>query len=441
MRRWTPHIISVVLLAVAGMYFWGTAVSTAWARLAALQTIEPYAFAVHEQLLFNFAESRDFFQTIHKGYDDTWAWSGHRALTLPITGLLYGLAPQPLWLAQIMLTGVLLGAIPAALLGMRATNSGFGLAWGGLLYLFAPVTMIMATQDYQDLVYALPFLVFSIWALSSGKWWLSILGAMVAIMPREECVPMAIAIAALCPPWDRETSRPKWKMWGFNIAVTLAVVGLFVGWSEHAYPMAEAGYDMPLSGAIKGVTGETTGAIFVEGWLYLERFYALMLIPLGFLIFAAPNTALPGIGLIAFHMTIPEGHGIDRSWSGHCHHMAPAAAFLIAAMIQGGGRLLRLLAGQTRRRQIAAVVVAAMLLGVSGKTWQDWSAYYNLVTGFSAKPPAWEHPVWSLVRQLPDDAVPIGSKDASIALSSRARSYTYDESLSTKAPRYGLAAG
>ncbi|MDG1478298.1 MAG: DUF2079 domain-containing protein [Myxococcota bacterium] len=442
MRRWIPHIISVVLLAVAGIYFWGTAVSTAWARLAALQTIEPYAFAVHEQLLFNFSSENGFFQTIHKGYDDAWTWSGHRALSLPVTGLLYGLAPQPLWLAQIMLTGVLLGAIPAALLGMRSTDSGLGLAWGGLLYLGAPVTMVMATQDYQDLVYALPFLVFAIWAISSGKWWLTIMGALVAIMPREECVPMAIAIAALCPPWDEAVRRPRWKLWGFNIAVTLLVAAAFTGWVEHAYPLAESGHDMPLASAVKGVTGETgSGAIFLEGWLYLERFYALMLVPLGVLILAAPNTALPGVGLILLHMTIPEGHGVDRSWSGHCHHMAPAAAFLIAAMIQGGGRLLRLIAGQTRPRQVAAVLVALGLLGAGGKTWQGWSATYNLVTGFSAKPPVWEHPVWSLVRQLPDDAVPIGSKDTSIAISNRARSYTYDESLAQKASRYGLAAG
>jgi hypothetical protein len=446
MRRWIPHIVSLVVLLVAGMYFWGTAVSTAWARLASLQTIEPYAFAVHEQLLFNFAAEHDFFQTIHKGYDDTWTWSGHRALTLPMTGLLYGLAPRPLWLAQIMLTGVLLGVIPAALLGMRATRSGLGLAWGGLVYLGAPVTMVMATQDYQDLVYALPFLVFAIWAMGSGRWWLTLIGAVVAIMPREECVPMAVAIAALCPPWDREQGRPRWRLWLLNIAIALAVAGTFTWWSERYFPLASSGHDMPLSSAVKGITGQTGGGvIFLEGWLYLEQFYSLLWIPLGFLVLAAPNTALPGAALILLHMTVPEGHGVDRSWSGHCHHMAPAAAFLLSAMIEGGGRLLRLIAGGEGAgrvpRSVLAVGLAAGLLAWSGRTWQDWSVYYNLVTGFSAQTPAWEHPVWSLVRQLPDDAIPIASKDASIAISNRARSYTYDESLGQKAPHAGLAAG
>ena len=77
----------------------------------------------------------------------------------------------------------------------------------------------------------------------------------------------------------------------------------------------------------------------------------------------------------------------------------------------------------------------------SGRVWQNWSADYNLVTGFSAKPPLWEHPVWELARLLPDGAVPIASKDASIAISNHTVSYTFDESLQQKAPRWGLAAG
>ncbi len=446
MRRWIPHTVSLLLLLVAGLYFWGTAVSTAWARLAALQTIEPYAFAVHEQLMFNFSRDHAFTQTIHRGYEDSWTWGGHRAVTLPMTAMLYGLSPHPLWLAQIMLIAVLLGVIPAALLGQRVTRSGLGLAWGGLVYLGAPVTMVMATQDYQDLVYALPFLMFAIFALSSGKWWLTLLAAVLVILPREECVPMGVIIAVLCPPWQTGQRRPRWRMWGLNIAVTLLVAGLYTWWVQRAWPLESDGYSMPLLSAIKGATGEAGGGrIFLEGWVYIDVFYSLMWIPLGFLVLAAPNTALPGVALILFHMTVPEGMGIDRSWSGHCHHMAMSAAFLLSAMIEGGGRLLRLIAGGEGAgrvpRSVLAVALGAGLLAWSGRTWQDWSEYYHLVTGFSAQTPVWVHPVWSLVRELPDDAVPIASKDASIAISSRARSYTYDESLSQKAPRYGLAAG
>jgi len=440
MRRYLPELVSVILIVFVGAWFWGTAVSTAWARLAALQTIEPYAFSVHEQLLYNFSQEGRFFQTIHKGYDDNWTWSGHRALTLPLTGWLYGQSPHPLWLAQIQLTTVLLGAIPAALLGRRAAGSGVGLAWGGLAYLLMPPTMALALQDYQDLIYALPFLVFAIWAAGSGKWWLGILGPIVAMAPREECIPMAVAIAILAPPWGKD-GRPASKLWLLNVAAAvLLAVGYTVG-AERLFPLAE-GHDMPLSNALGTVL---SGApIFVEGWVAIDAFYALLWVPLGGLALLAPELVLPAVGLIAMHMTVPYGHGVDRTWGGHCHHMAPAAGFLFSAIAVGGGRLLR----QARRlplpgwgQQAAMAAVAAGLLGWTGSHWQSWADTYNLVVSWKAERPVWRHPAWALVHQLPDDAIPIASRQVSIAISNRRASYTFEESLMEKAPRQGLAAG
>jgi len=448
MPRWLPHAISLILLIVAGTYFWGTAVSTGWARLSALQTVEPYAFAVHEQLMYNFATSGEFSQTIHRGYDDSWTWSGHRAPTLPLTALLYGLHPTPLWLTQLMLLSVLLGAIPAALIGQRATGSGLGLAWGGLVYLTAPVTMVMALQDYQDLIYALPFLMFTIWAVSSGRWWLSLLGVVVAILPREECMLMGIAIAVLCPPQAArprrrgQRRRRRWWLWAANIAVAVLVVALYTAWAQEHYPLEGQEYSMPLLSAIKSGTGASSGGrIYLEGWLYLEPFYSLLWVPLGLLALAAPALTLPAVALIGFHMTVPEGMGIDRSWSGHSHHLAPAAAFLLAAIIEGGGRLLRWIAGRSPPRGVLAASIGLLLLLWSGQSWMEWSRYYSLITGFTAQTPAWVHPVWSLVKELPETAVPIASKNSSIAISNHALAYTYDESLHTKTSGLGLGAG
>ena len=56
-----------LVVAVAAWMWWSTFTSTSAARIASLQTIEPYAFAVQEQLLHNFNENGSFFQTIHKG--------------------------------------------------------------------------------------------------------------------------------------------------------------------------------------------------------------------------------------------------------------------------------------------------------------------------------------------------------------------------------------
>ncbi|MFT4977427.1 MAG: hypothetical protein ACI8S6_003332, partial [Myxococcota bacterium] len=376
-RRYLPELLSATLIVVVGVWFWGTAVSTAWARLAALQTVEPYAFAVHEQLLYNFSQEGQFSQTIHKGYDDNWTWSGHRALTLPVTGWLYGLAPHPLWLAQLQIVAVMLGAIPAALLGRRAAGAGIGLAWGGLAYLMMPPTMALALQDYQDLTYALPFLIFAAWAAGSGRWWLGIIGTIVAMAPREECIPMAVAIAVIVPPWDGR--RPAWRRWALNVAAAAALaVGYTLG-AEALFPLSE-GHDMPLSNALGGVL--SGGPVFVEGWVALDSFYSLLWYPLGALALLAPELALPAAALIAMHMTVPYGHGVDRSWGGHCHHMAPAAAFLFSAVAVGGGRLMRA-AGRLPlskpARSVLIFVVTAGLLGWCGRHWQGWAADYHLV--------------------------------------------------------------
>ena len=109
----------LVLLPIATL-FWHSTTSTMAARVAALETTEPYAFAVHQQLAFNFAETGEFFQTIHKGYGDEWAWSGHRAATLPLNALIYGIAPSPTGLSTILIGWLLFGAIAAA--GLRSVE-------------------------------------------------------------------------------------------------------------------------------------------------------------------------------------------------------------------------------------------------------------------------------------------------------------------------------
>ena len=102
-----PYLLSLVVV----WLFWCTAVSTSASRIFSMQTIEPYAFAVHEQLMLNFSEHGSFYQTIHSGYDDKWTWSGHRAITLPAISYLYGINPSAQWLAQLMITFVTLGAL------------------------------------------------------------------------------------------------------------------------------------------------------------------------------------------------------------------------------------------------------------------------------------------------------------------------------------------
>ncbi len=436
-----PGRVAVAAALAAGvgavaLGWWATATSTADARIAALLTVEPYAMAVHEQLASNFAHHGRFFQTIHRGYDDAWTWSGHRAATFPVAAFLYGLGDSPFWLARIQVGGVLLGAVPAALLGRRALGRAAGLAMGALVYLLCPAVMALALQDYQDLVFALPALVFAAWAFSTGRVGLAVLGAGVAVLPREECIPLAVAMAVVAP-LPRREGRLAWPPWFKRVFLAAAVAG---GWAwalDRFFPVGQ-GHDVPMMSTLADLAG-LHGPVFLDGWPRLGDFYLLLFVPFGAFALLAPGSLLVALGLVLVHMTVPAGHGVDRSWTGHAHHLAPAAAFAVVAAIVGLGRAGRLLARVPGGRGLA-LLGAAGLLAWALRWDAAWGRQVNLVLSFRTRAPAWWHPGWRLAERLPDDAVPAVPKDLSLTVSHRSVAYTYDESLADKAPRRGLGA-
>ena len=224
------RILPYLLAAAACWLFWATSVSTSLARIASMQTIEPYAFAVHEQLMANFSETGSFFQTVHSGYDDKWTWSGHRAITLPMMAYIYGLNPSAQWLAQIMITFVTLGALGCGALVQTVSGSRWGFFWGVMVYCTCPASIALSLQDYQDLIFALPFLIFSAFLFKTGRWYLTPLAVFLAIAPREECVPMALALAFIMYP-TRKKKIQYWR-WGWNLLCALSIVIGYVYWGE-----------------------------------------------------------------------------------------------------------------------------------------------------------------------------------------------------------------
>ncbi len=434
----------VLLACVAGVallatVFFGVACSTSWARIAVLRTVEPYALAVHEQLLYNFAHAGSFFQTIHTGYDDAWTWSGHRAATLPVVGMIYGLAPSPFFLTAILIGGVTLGAVPAAGLGWRAFRHPLGMVLGALLYLGCPAVMGLALQDYQDLVFALPFLMVTLWALRARRWWWVLLGALLGCLPREECIPVVVAAAVISmdPSWERP-----WRRWLRNLALAAGVAGAYALVLALFFPVHATSHDMPMAASLGGFV-DPQQQLRLFGIDQLESFYALAWAPVGLVGLLAPVTLLPGLGLMLMHMTVPWGHGVDRHWGGHVHHLAPMVPFFVAAAILGAARAARLLR-HPRLGRAGPVLPWALgvLLLAYGLWWNlSWAAGFNLVLRpWPSWPQRW-HPAWSLVSSLPPDAVPIVPLDASLAASARPRSYTFSESLTDKAPGQGLGAG
>jgi uncharacterized membrane protein len=436
--RWVTWAC-VAGVAIMALAFFGVGSSTSWARIAVLRTVEPYAMAVHEQLLFNFAETGRFFQTIHTGYEDALTWSGHRAGTLPIVGLLYGLAPSPFFLSALLIGAVTLGVVPAAALGRRAFRHPLGMLAGAALYLGCPAVMGLALQDYQDLALALPFLMVTLWALRARAWWWVLLGALVGCLPREECIPVVVAAAVVSI--DLRWERP-WRRWLRNLGIA-GGVALFYGIGMAlAFPLHEASHSVPVAASLGSFFDPEQQVVFF-GLERFQSFYAITWAPVGLVGLLSPVTLLPGLGLMLMHMTVPWGHGVDRYWGGHVHHLAPLVPFFVTAAILGAARLIRLCRHPRLGRAglVLPWIVVAGALGYG--LWFDlaWARGLNLVV----KPwPSWPerwHPAWALLAPLPPEAVPVVPLDASLAASARARSYTFTESLEDKAPGLGLGAG
>ena len=434
---------AVATLAVG---WWATAVSTSMARIAAMQPVEAYAFAVYHQIVHNLSMHGVFEQTIHQGYDDTWTWSGHRAPALFTTAALYRLDGGAFGLARVQILQVLSGVVPAALLGRRAVDGHAGGALlGAGLYLLTPAVLAMSLQDYQDLVLAVPFLLFLAAALRARAWGWVLPGVALALLPREETVPLVLAMAVVVVPWARGARgrrRVRWRRWGLNLVLAGGLAGAYAIGVQAAFPATETAYQMPLASAVGGMGGDQ-GVIFLDGWPFAQRFYRDLLWPTGGLGLLAPLVALPGAALTLFHMAIPGGHGIDRSWGGHCHHLAPAVPFLVLASIDGAGRLVRALlrapGGRWVRRALVGAALVGLSVGVSAGA-RGFAARQNVRLALLPLNPTWVHPAWDLIAALPEDAVPAVPKDLAPAVADRRVAYTIDGSLSNKAPEAGLGA-
>ena len=439
-------LLAWALVAALGLLWWSTTASTSVARIAAMQMVEPYAFAVYHQIVHNLAFAGEFYQTVHQGYDDTWTWSGHRAPALFPVAALYRLDPTAYGLARVQILLVLLGAIPAGLLGERAAGHIGGRVAGAALYLFSPPMVALALQDYQDMVLALPCLVFFAWTLQAERPWLVPLGVIAGLLPREETVPVVVVLAVLAVPWrwpeaKASGGRVRWKGWLLNVVLTGLIVGAYVAWVEAAYPSDETNYKTPLMSVLTQVGGQH-GVLHLDGWPHWGGFYAWMLVPLAALGALAPHYLLPAAGLVFFHLTLPQGHAIDRAWSGHSHHLAPAVALLTVAAAEGAGRLLRLAAHPRlgRARVTVATVATLSVLALVGARFDAHATDQNHRVTLLPKNPAWVHPAWGLVEMIPADGVPAVPRDLSPTVSNRRVAYTYDGSLDSKARDEGLVA-
>jgi len=395
-----------------------------------LDNVENYGLAVFCQLFWMWSEFGEWAQTIHFGYVDSWMWSGHRVGWLPFVGWLYGLDPDPVWLTRIQIGIVSLGALPAWGMARDEINSRWGGYIGLLLYLGFPPLAVLALQDYQDLVLCIPFLLGAIWQCRAGRTLGFALFGLAACMCREEIVPMVFLIGLVHPGSWRQ--RIPWLVRAGLIAGVYAALITWLGrdFSGYDNPMMSHSGDMVLQ-------WPPVWTRTIQDW---ENFYSGFVRPVHFLAFLSPLTILPGFGALFFHLTAPAHGGVDTSWTGHIHHMAPIVGFVIAATIESIGRIVRWSGGLGRVRTPALLVGGAACVVTTFMLASFWANYLDLKAAWKLEHPSEVAPEWAIIEALPPDAAIATDSKMSLVIANRKNAYTYDESLADKRPSEGLSA-
>jgi hypothetical protein len=174
----------------------------------------------------------------------------------------------------------------------------------------------------------------------------------------------------------------------------------------------------------------------------VQNFYLTFFKPVHFLALLAPVSLLPAAGILFFHLTAPAHGGVDTTWDGHIHHMAPVVAFIVAATMIGVGRLVRLTTRSGRFRPYILGVAGCGLVVVTGMLAKPWMSYLGLSPAIMLIEPSSEQiaPEWALMADIPAEASVASDIHMSVVIANRKHAYTYDESLRDKRPGEGLKA-
>ena len=418
--------------AVAAWVWFCTLANQSSVQVLGLNNVENYALAVFSQLFWGWSENGLWQQTIHFGYVDSWMWSGHRVGWLPFVGWLYGLNPDPVWLCRIQIGALALGTFPAYGLGRIVIHSRFGGLVGLILYLGFPPLSAIALQDYQDLVLSIPFLLGAIWQIKAKNRWGFLLFSLGACMCREEFIPMVLLITLIA----EGTWRQKGRWLGLG-GVLVGLYGSLIWWLGLDF----AGYDNPMM--------SHSGDMLVQWPPVISRtmddvqnFYLTFLKPVHFLALLSPLSVLPAAGILFFHLTAPAHGGVDTTWDGHIHHMAPVIAFIVAASLISIGRLVRLTTRMGQARPYILGAAGCALLVVTGMLAKPWMNYLGLSPAITLNAPSPDEiaPEWALMADVPAGASVASDIHMSVVISNRRHAYTYDESLRDKRPGEGLNA-
>ncbi len=413
------HGLAICLVLATGWAWFCTMANQTDARILSGK-VDAYSIAVVEQIIYSYATTGTWAQTIHTTYTDAWTWSEHRPLWIFPSAWLYGLSPGPLVLGHIQLGIVALGGLFAFGLGHRVLGGVAGGLAAALMWYGSPSLAVVSINVFQELVFGMPWLMLAAWGLRGGRPILFLVGAFACLAAREEWLP-AVALLGLGQPGGFMT---RVKATASSVAVAVVYLGLL---SAIDGPLPSNNPMLVLGHAIAGkLDWHRTPA-------QIHDFYVPFLAPyaLGVL---APLTALPGVAALVFQVLTPKYQtGVDAGWTEHIHHLAPVIGFFTLATVDALGWMRRLVNARkpawAKFTSWAVLGIAICGTGATSVNWQRIEGLYPAIRLTHAKPA----PEWALVDDnVPPDASIATDTHGSLYIARRLHAYTYDDSFEDK---------
>jgi len=341
---------------------------------------------------------------------------GHVDPFLALLAPLWMVWPSPLSLAFAQIAVVSLGALPVFWLGRRHLGSERVAGLLALGYLAYPWVATSAYAAIHPVTFAIPFFLFCVWFLDTGRLVPFALFALLAVSTGE-LMGLPIALLGI---WFAVARRRRLAgafiaaaglAWSF-LAIYVVVRhfagddSIFFGFYDHVggSPQGVVRTLFTDPGAVFGALLEGHDVIYVV-WLGLPLLFLFVL--------------SPGLALVALPQLLANGLSDFRSMTDPRYHSGAAIVpFLIAATVFGVAKV----SAPRRGLAAAAILVCSATLSVAVAPWPRAVGGMPL-GGAESVPPARVAALRDAVGVIPDDAAVSASNSVGAYVS--ARRYVY----------------
>jgi len=210
-RTWVDDRLRSLTLAFAGVVgACGALCLAAVGRVRAMEWISGSDLAFFHQSIWSASRGGGLAQTVLPFENVSLVNSQHFSLVRSAVTPIYALAPGLATLVAVQAAVIGLSAILVWYLSREEGGDGWSSA---ALFVFHPMTVVLACTDFRPIVFALPGVLLAALGIARKRVWIAVLGGVLTLAAREEG---SLLLAALAP---YALYRGGWKL-------VLAVVGV-----------------------------------------------------------------------------------------------------------------------------------------------------------------------------------------------------------------------